>query len=256
MLKAILSPPIGEGPSVTTIIGALAKPALINWAAKEERKLISLLAGEMYEKLALLVDEPVPKEKFIELLLEEAGKNAHYRLLAKASAVGAEVHKRIEWQLRGELNAKRDAVEPLLTNPQSERAWEHWKEWRKKVNLKPISIEMRVFSTVFDFGGALDLLAEVNGILTLIDFKTGKAVYAESFLQNVAYRLALLEEGIDAKAGIIVRLPKYIDEPEFEAVDVPDSEPLVTAFLALAVVYKWWDATKKERKKNAEQPKG
>ena len=63
-----------EAPSVTTILGALAKPALIQWAAKEERKMIAALAARLYERLYLIVDEPVSPEKFYELLMEEAGK--------------------------------------------------------------------------------------------------------------------------------------------------------------------------------------
>jgi hypothetical protein len=35
-------------------------------------------------------------------------------------------------------------------------------------------------------------------------------------LQNALYRLGLREMGIDTEGGLIVRLPKEIDDPEFE----------------------------------------
>jgi len=74
----------------------------------------------------------------------------------------------------------------------------------------------------------------------VIDFKTGKAIYAESFLQNIAYRMALQEQGTGTKGGIIVRLPKSAEDPEFDAKVVPNDADLAPTFLALLVVYKWW----------------
>jgi hypothetical protein len=43
--------------------------------------------------------------------------------------------------------------------------------------------------------GTMDLLAEVNGEVTLVDFKTGKAIYPEAFLQSVAIRSRWLRWG-------------------------------------------------------------
>jgi hypothetical protein len=248
----------GDGPSVTTVLGALAKPALISWAARNERKMISALAAQLYGRLYKLTDEPVSPEKFEEMVNEQAGKGAHLKLLAKASNVGTEVHARIEWQFKGELGYERDTFNPpKLTTPQAERAFKRWTEWRVQVKLRPIAIEKKLYSTTFGFGGTLDLLAEVDvpdavsgqdarDVLTtkrnmvVIDFKTGKHIYSEAYLQNVAYRMAIAEEGIRTDGGIIVRLPKYEDDPEFDAQPVPDDPTLGPTFLALLVVYKWW----------------
>lgn len=262
VLQALFPPP-DDSPSVTTILNSLAKPALIGWAAKEERNMISFLAANLYEKLHKITVEPVSKEKFIELLLEEAGKPANRQLLEKAANVGTEVHARIEWEFRGELGKTRSPEPPALTSAQAERAFQRWQEWRAKVKLRPIMIEHRLFSQLYGFGGTLDLLAEIETedgrkFIVVIDFKTGKAVYEEAFLQNIAYRMALKEEGIDSNGGIIVRLPKYKDDPEFDAVVVPNDPNHATVFLALAIVYRWWvrgqDEKKKEKYKN--KPKG
>src|SRR3990167_2559722 len=210
----------GDSPSVTTILGALAKPALISWAAREERKKVANLAGLLYRKAISIMDEPLSPEKFTELLVGEAGKPANRELLAVAANVGTEVHKRAEWTFKGELGLVRATDPPALTSEAAERSWSRWVEWREQVKLKPIAIEKRLYSNVFGFGGTLDLLAEMTvdlgqegvtnfqTILVVVDFKTGKKVYEESFLQNIAYRLALKEEGIDVQAGWIVRLPK------------------------------------------------
>ena len=39
-------------PSVTTILGAIAKPALIGWAAKEERLAVTEAAADLYADTA------------------------------------------------------------------------------------------------------------------------------------------------------------------------------------------------------------
>lgn len=249
MLQSLFTPDPKDGPSVTTALGALNKPALIGWASKEERKYVSAVAGHLYAKLFDIVDEPVTPQEFTNLLQEELGKPANRQLLAVAANVGTAVHNRIEWELKGELGRERAAEAPALLSAQSQRAFQRWTEWRTTVKLKPIDMEKRIYSTVFGYGGTLDLLAEITigttVYLVVLDWKTGKKVYGESFLQNVAYRMAIREEGIDARMGIIVRLPKYEDDPEFDAVTVPDDPSLEVTFLALLVVYKWYGPNNK-----------
>lgn len=262
LLQSVFHAEGGDAPSVTTVLGALAKPALIGWAAREERKMVAAIAGRLYQKLDEVVGEPIPSEKFAEMLMEEAGKPANRQLLEKASNVGTQVHKRIEWTFKGELGIEREAEEPQFTSKQAERAWERWKEWRAQVKLKPRAIEKRLFSTLFGFGGTLDLLAEMEipvgdgspemkTVWVVADFKTGKHIYTESFLQNIAYRMALKEEGIHVSHGVIVRLPKYEEDPEFDAKMVPDDPQLAVVFLALVIVYRWWVEQKEPKKAKA-----
>lgn len=250
----------GDGPSVTTVLGTLAKPALIGWASREERKYVSAVAGQLYTRLFKVLEEPVTPDQFTALLNEDLGKPANQQLLTQAAAVGTQVHNRIEWELKGELGKERDAAEPPLSTEQAKRSFQRWSEWRITVKLKPLEMEKRIYSMLFGYGGTLDLLAEIEldgtTVLVVIDWKTGKAVYAEAFLQNVAYRMAIKEEGIDATVGYVIRLPKYETDPEFDAVRVPDeqTQQLETTFLALLVVYQWWaqsHAAKKKPKKEA-----
>jgi hypothetical protein len=78
----------------------------------------------------------------------------------------------------------------------------------------------------------LDLLAKVNGKLAVIDWKTGKYVYNEAHLQNAAYRQAIREMGHgDPQEGWIVRLPKVVDDPKFEAVPADAEAPALKVFL-------------------------
>jgi hypothetical protein len=86
----------------------------------------------------------------------------------------------------------------------------------------------------------MDVLARVNGVLTLVDFKTGKAIYPEARLQSVAYSVALQEMGYLAPVqAVIVRLPKVEGDPAFEVQVVPPVAELFPVFLAAKALWTW-----------------
>ena len=71
-------------------------------------------------------------------------------------------------------------------------------EWEKQHKLEPILIEKSLVSKRHRFGGTLDFYGNIDGILTLIDFKTGKAIYpVEHFCQIAAYNILLVENGYE-----------------------------------------------------------
>jgi hypothetical protein len=85
---------------------------------------------------------------------------------------------------------------------------------RSKSRLEPLGIERVVACP--SYAGTLDLYARVQGILTVLDWKSGKTIYPEAFLQNVAYRHAAMRHGWPSSQGLIVRLPKRFDDPGWE----------------------------------------
>jgi hypothetical protein len=73
--------------------------------------------------------------------------------------------------------------------------FEGFLEWKEGlIHFKPILIETPLVSQKLPFGATLDLLAEVNEYRTLIDFKTGKAIYPSSIVQVAAIAYGLLPE--------------------------------------------------------------
>lgn len=225
-------------PSVTHILGCLAKPALINWAASEERKLVSAVAADIHQEFATL--QVSDRGKYLTLLESRLGKEkAHRRTLAKAGDIGTQVHHLIEWQMRARLRLPVGS-EPVVVDD-AKWAVMAFEDWAKSVSLEPLAVERIVYSASHGYAGTLDLLAKVEGVVTVVDFKTGKAVYPEAFLQNVAYQMAVGELGIDQpQRGVIVRLPKVQTDPAFEAVPVPPAGPLFPTFLAVKQVWVWW----------------
>ena len=229
--------------SVTHALGCIAKPALINWAANQERTLVMDTAADLY--LDLCQTPPMGRPSYLATLQGRIGKQkAHQRELAKAGDIGTQVHALIEWNLRRGLG-QAVGPEPRVVD-KAQWAFMAFQDWAASVSLKPIYIEQMVFSRTHKYAGTMDLLAEVNGVLALVDFKTGKAIYAEAYLQNVAYQHALREMGHSVPAaGYIVRLPKVETDPAFEAGEVPPVETLWPTFLAVLDVWRWWHAGEK-----------
>ena len=91
------------------------------------------------------------------------------------------------------------------------------------MNLKPLLVEQTVACHCHKIAGTMDLLAGLNGIPTVCDWKSGKRVYWEAKLQNAAYRHCVRAMGLaEPKKGLVLRLPKVIGDPDFEAVDAGD----------------------------------
>lgn len=227
-----------EYPSVTTILQVIGKPALIAWSAKVEREMVTSASLGLYKDIH---GTPVMSDiAYLNTLQTRLGKEkAHKRELEKAADIGSQTHALIEWNLRASL-MQEAGPSPHVTD-KATWAFMAWEDWKKSVNLKPIWIEQTVWSDTYGYAGTMDLLAEVNGKLTVVDWKTGKAIYPESYLQNAAYRHALREMGHgDSVQGIIVRLPKNTEDPEFEAKTVPESEAaLFEIFLHTFKLWKW-----------------
>jgi hypothetical protein len=174
-------------PSVTTIIKCLDKPALVPWASKMQREADALTAMEAAS----------PKEA-AQLIL--ASPNAAYASSAKAADIGQEAHAAVEAHLRGE------AIPDLSDKAQN--CFFSWVKWWEASGLTVVGIETVVHSTKHEYAGRIDVLAEKKGKQYVIDWKTGKDIYAEAHLQNIAYRGALAEMGFKTHGGAMVLLPK------------------------------------------------
>jgi hypothetical protein len=220
-------------PSVTTILEVIAKPALGPWYAKEERR---------YFETAMLEVLSKPGARDPEFVLEAVaaavtGVKAADREKQQAATIGTAVHAGIEWELRRQMGE--DAgPEPRLPDA---AAWalESWKDWALNVELEPLAIERVVHCSACGYAGTMDLWARVGGVATVLDWKSGKAIYPEAFLQNVAYRHAASRMGMPSAQGLIVRVPKVVTDPAWEVMTVPDTLTLED-FLAAVRLWRWW----------------
>lgn len=143
-------------PSVTTILGVLNKPALLEWAWK--------CGCDGLDYKAIRDD---------------------------AASVGTLAHYLIMCHLK---NIEPDTSEYSAQDIQrAENCLIKYWDWEKGQNIEPILVETTLISERYRFGGTIDLFANIDGVMTLIDFKTGKAIYPEYFYQLSAYRQLLYE---------------------------------------------------------------
>jgi hypothetical protein len=266
-------------PSVTTVLSIINKPAIAPWMAKMEREACidaafeqymsgsDALMAKRYEYDTAPVDtnERVNASDALKALFKSelsaiiGRQKAGTKALEAAGEIGTQIHGKIEWRIRRDMGVT-VGPEPKVCDP-AEWGYMAFEDWAKKVSLKPIRIEHVLFSDQHQYAGTMDLLAWVtdeNGIAhrTLIDFKSGKAIYAEAYLQTAAYAHALEEMGLEhPEQGMIVRLPKNMDDPEFEVADVPDLEGNFKAFLAALELWRWQQVQEAEYKAKVDRIK-
>lgn len=195
----------GDGtrvPGVTTVLGVLAKPGLVPWANKLG------LAGI---DVATYVDD-----------LAVAGTCAHYLIqchLTQATPDLAEYSK--------------DQID------RAENAFLKFLEWEARQRVETRFSEIALVSEVHRFGGSVDWYGRVDGVPTLIDFKTSKALYLEHYVQTCAYRALLLEHGHPVAQVRVLRVGRTEDEG-FEEHTIGDSQlqPHFDLFLKCLEVYR------------------
>jgi hypothetical protein len=178
-------------PGVTTVLGVLAKPALVPWA----------------NKLGL---QGIEVGKFVDSLAD----------------VGTLCHNIVECYLK-----KQEVDYSDYTPNQrvlAENASRKFFDWEKKNDFKLIASELQLVSETHFFGGTCDIYCELNGKKTLIDIKTSKNCYPEHFTQTAAYRLLLRENGYPVENVKILRIGREeaegFDEKEVPLLDIHEEK--------------------------------
>jgi hypothetical protein len=160
-------------PSVTTALGVLDKPALVPWAINQAIEAIRPAIAPYAEH----------SESYLEEVYARASK-AHREKKSEAAKRGTEVHAILQ------------GAEPatLQLDPSSVSKVEQGLAWLKENNVTFRSIERPIYSRRHRYSGRYDGIADIAGVLTLLDWKTGKGIYPEFQLQTAAYVHAYEEE--------------------------------------------------------------
>lgn len=235
-----------EYPSVTTILQAVAKPALVAWAANTERELVVEAAAALWEDVPTTAK--MSRAAFTATLRTRLGEvRAHQRKLSEAGDIGKQVHALIEWNLR------REMLQVVGPEPQISReasvSFASFQKWRETAKLEPVRIEQVVWSDIYGFAGTMDLHARILGdCMVIADWKTGKAVYPEARMQVAAYRQAYIEMGHADQSlhGMVLRLPKNPEDPAPECVLIPpaDCDRYFDVFLNVKALWQWLEDMK------------
>jgi len=161
-------------PGVTTVLGQLAKPALVPWAYNRGKEGLEL-----------------------------------YESRDKAANIGTLVHERIMAYYKG-YDIDNSNIAPDVWTL-SDNCMESFYEWAKPRDVKPELIEEPAVSEKYQYGGTFDLYGEMDGELTLLDFKSGSGLYEEHFIQLAGYLELLRERNCNPVKIVILNIPKSLD---------------------------------------------
>jgi ATP-dependent exoDNAse (exonuclease V) beta subunit len=145
--------------SVTTILNALDKPALLYWAAEQT----ALAAVNQAEYLAKRVDSE-GEEAIVKELRDARFKKP--KGLRSATELGTAVHDALEQlALTGKFPDVDDEVRPLIEQADA---------WMQKFQPEYEAAEMTVYSQSYGYAGTLDAIATIDGVRFLLDYKSSR----------------------------------------------------------------------------------
>ena len=162
---------------MTTITDVLDKPALTKWHREQ-------VARAAIAHLDWMVSNRGTgnEEATIAYLLAARNEGTTGR------ERGSRIHAALESIVRRQ---------PVVVKPEDGPSIEGARSWLNSHVVRPIEIEASLIHETLGYGGTCDLIAEIDGIIWLLDWKTSKSVawpngnvYSDMRLQLVAYQRA------------------------------------------------------------------
>lgn len=179
-------------PSVTTIIKATtSESGLIGWVRRHAIEHAIELLPELRERISST------NAGYADMLETRITRAALHD-----AEFGDLVHRLIERHIKGALGRREFAVQPADVQSSLrqffafEAAYQPAWEWS----------ERQFVDVCHGYGGTADAAAYIDGIATLIDFKTGSKTWLEHILQLAAYVHAMHQDGLRYTHAAILHL--------------------------------------------------
>ena len=227
---------------VTSVLGVINKPALVQWSASEAVKYVDA-------NLIWNADENEFLDKKLSVLKE--AKVAHRKKKDGAADIGTSIHSMAEELIKGAMDEEGGYFLSgdeghALTEKSTDierKAITQFVDWAVKNNAKFLASEKKMYSEKMWVAGTADFICEIDGKKYLGDIKTTSGIYDKTpFLQCAAYRLMCEEMGEKGFNGsIIIRLGK---DGSFEEKYSYDFEGDSKGFLAALELFKSLEAYK------------
>ena len=229
---------------VTTVLGVIAKPMLIGWAANQTADyILEHSSKEGLDSNGVLLVEPQ--------VIEDA-RTAHTRTRDRRASEGTGTHKLVEDHVKSCIANGGEAA-PHQTDDHQLYQFVDWAVTNKVTFLES---EKVMYHPDWFVGGTTDLLFVIGGKKYIADVKTSKAVYYEAHVQMAAYR-AMLEnmgEG-DIHGSVIIHLPPSGTLQTYYHFDF---ETNLSVFMAALTIYRakqMYDGMESDQKKEKKQLK-
>jgi len=211
---------------VTTILGdGIPKGGLTSWAAEQAAQ-YAITNWDDLGAMGLL-----ERAKAIQFAWKEERDAAAGR--------GTQIHAIAQKLLHGEKVPIPEGLEGHV---------ESCVKFLDQYEVEPVLSETAIVNRSVGYAGTLDLVADMIGHRYLLDWKTGKRVYAETALQLAAYARGehYLDEGHEqplADIGIQRAAVVHLRADGFDVYPMTITEPVFTLFRHVAYVARWvkWD---------------
>jgi hypothetical protein len=219
-------------PRVTAILKAAYPFANLNWSAYLARDNTRRFARQVYDLVhplpgvCLGLDGP----SFDREVAATQGNAPPHELGQDAAEVGTAVHKYAEAVMRTRMGQNvripvlpaQEIVANSVVTSRHSNAVDAFHAWLDAHSVRPASTETRLISRVHGYAGTCDLLACVDDVFTVVDFKTSRGVFIEYLLQLSAYTEAAVEMGLAVPPvqAMVVRFPKEAGDT-FEVTTFP-----------------------------------
>lgn len=215
--------------SCSTISDAWQKIFLQAWYAKECAEYAKAHAAEVCK-----MDEAEFK-KFMDF-----AKGAAKRKSEQAKVNGSMAHKWMEEFIAAQINS--DFSFPATVSTQeAQNAVTAFQNWNINKEIMWLASEQIVCSDKYKIAGTLDGIAIVDGIPSIMDFKTSSRISEGYLLQCAGYDIMLSETGFDVRQYIILRIPKDGEPAETHTVsDRKEIKFLKETFLHQREAHKYY----------------
>jgi hypothetical protein len=169
-------------PGVTTVLGLLAKPALVPWA----------------NRLGL---QGIDVSKYVD----------------DKADIGTLGHAMVTDKLTGTTTDTKDYSANQISLAEN-CALSFW-AWEKEHPIEEVFfVERPLVSELCRFGGTLDIYAQINGRREIIDLKTGSGIWPEHGWQLATLKQLLEENGFPVDGTRIINIPRTESESFMEKV--------------------------------------
>lgn len=207
-------------PGATSVLGTLAKPNLVGWAAGKAAEVFIAELKERTEPLTALELER----------LATAARSAHRAVRDSAADLGKVVHRWVEEYAKAKIEGN-----PIPAEPEDKevlRCLDGFREWEDKNNVEFVFSERVVYHRELQTAGTADLgirvdgsevgVADVKTSSTVKDWKSG-VIYPEKSMQVSFYAACVIEEDKinGGRASGVPRIILHMSQGrKFEAVEL------------------------------------
>jgi hypothetical protein len=188
--------------NATGVLKMLSKPKIAPWMAR--------MAAEKFGKL---VKPGVAYDEIQIMRMVKEAKEGAADYSDERKDVGTVAHEWMEKYINQKVldGGPNPVPSGEIINPNVRKSVQGFLEWESEHEVEWHHAERLVYSYDCNHCGTIDGVATVDGMFTVVDFKTGKGIWPEAGVQAASYVAAYLEEHPeeDGANRLILHLPAF-----------------------------------------------